>query len=206
MPYSKISDKYEFGIYRVTEIHDVPEMPGMYSWHLICLEDERWDYHTFFKQITYDIHLKNFLGDEYKGEVSAEDFRDLSRNDTTGDEFMKLATAFFSPPIYIGISEKDVSSRLSDHKRILSEIINKGRVPNSLHEIFRERAELKYQDLSQFAERAGELVIERELFERNFLIKVINFKDGNSYRDAEFDIKELEYFLNRTFIPLLGRL
>lgn len=199
--YSKISKKHEPEIYTLEEFDSLPEKPGLYSWHVLCGETTIKNYHSLFKQKFYNTKIQGFLKEEYQGKVSsiaAEfDFEKIDEN------LIRIASAFFSPSIYVGIAKSNLRQRLSSHKHMLSKLLNSDEDEDKTSDSIGDAEIDSEKESKYFAGRISNIIRStcKDLNESNFFIKVLAVDISTPVES----IKNTEFYLNRTFNPLLGR-
>lgn len=194
---------------------------GLYSWHLYPNDtdpDGLEKYHSLYGNKSYKATIESKFGEVYKGDdidyVGREDIlkkiRDKKFTGTQEEIWaFKLSSMFLSPPIYVGRSE-NLATRLKNH---FEELGHKIAVNiNSLESPEETKDENDEETSSSFAYRVCSFVRQDELeygaenkFEiGNFIVKVIVF---NKNSGLDYDkIKDLEYILNRSYKPVIGKL
>jgi hypothetical protein len=108
-------------------------------------------------------------------------------------EYLFLSSVFFSPPLYIGMSQ-NIASRIKHHKKVLNEVIYFTNF---------DAAKLDNED-KEFGERVGKFISSRNkehFTTNNFFLKTLYMP---SLKDNE--IKTIEYFVNRSFKPKFGKI
>lgn len=208
---------YELLLALESEFNTIPENSlGLYSWYFFPdppIDAVIKPYNQFFRSKEYSATVKNVLKEEYfgnlKGKHLFEDnkFESYDFTNKNSSIYLKLATIFFSPPIYIGRSI-DLKKRLKTHLDILRNILNTGEFENS-YKIYDQSIsdeEIDNENESNcFANRIGKIISEidkdSDFFKiSNFFVKVIIFKENI----PDEDLNKIEYFLNRTYNPLAG--
>jgi hypothetical protein len=185
-------------VYRLNQIEDVPELPGIYAWYVLPkMHTQPQVYHEIFKQKTLHSLVKGNLQDNYEGRLTAKPY---IFEDIQDPALLIEAIRQFSPPVYVGIAI-NLQRRLRTHVKTLNEFVYSSQETETFElsdlEVDSER-ESKY-----FACRVGSVIrnIKRDVDINSFLIKVIEMDE--SYSKAK--LFEVEKFLNRTFIPYYGR-
>lgn len=174
----------EFKTYEASDIDDVPEFPGFYAWYLrLQNRDAFSDYHEVFKDRRLETKARGDLLEEYSGEISLQE---IELEMVSDFELLKDATVAFSPPLYIGVTvDQNLRKRLKDHRKVLNDAIYGG-----------------VDDAGEFGERIA-LVLNQggNISVNDFFVRVVPVEDPES-RDQ---IEEIEYYLNRTYVPIYGK-
>lgn len=173
--------------FKVTEFDSLPDKPGIYGWFIYYNQSNIvMDYHKFYKSKSYSVRLTSSLREHYLVDAPAlQSIQERKLN----QELLERITMKFSPPIYIGITEdQTLLIRLNQHKTELIKLING-------NGIFSKTP-------SSFAKRVKSIIEMNELDidETNFMVKVFPVN-----KHEVKHIKEIEYFVNRTFHPLCGK-
>ncbi len=188
------------GIYKATQLYDVPKVPGIYSWHINTTELNFKDYFKVFKQKKINVNLSGNLKEKYLGEIRNV-YHDKDFNFPSTDySLCEFASFAFCPPMYIGISV-NLHSRLNDHYREL-EKIHFGKVKlGASKKLDRTRFDTIFES-QHFAQRLGHTLVDlKNLKLDSVFIKTIELDVGY----AKSELHKVEKYLNRTFIPLYGR-
>lgn len=185
--------------YKVTDIPHIPDVPGLYSWHLWIDSTNTDRYSQVFKHKRAKIDIQSNLSEQFQGFVQHVG-HDKDIFDTTTDlNICNVASIAMCPPLYIGISTK-LRTRLSQHVDELDKII-KGIKPTPVSTVLKSQFDTIWES-QHFAQRMGYVI--KKLNNRNannLLIKTIEMPVGY----AKKDLQTIETFLNRTYIPIYGR-
>lgn len=178
------SIKKRFETYKAADVDDAPEAPGFYAWYLrLNSKDSFLDYHEVFKDRSLTTRARGDLLEEYSGELSLQEVDLEMVNDFS---LLKEATAAFSPPLYIGITvDRTLKRRLKEHRKVLNDSIYGG-----------------VEDPGEFGERIA-LVLNRggNISVNDFFTRVIPVENPESRKQ----LQEIEYYLNRTYVPIYGK-
>lgn len=88
------------GIYAIKELHDLPESPGIYSWHLVTEPLFFDDYYKIFHQKKVSIDVKGNLKEIFKGEARRV-FNEKDYYSPSIDyDLCEYASHVFCPPLY----------------------------------------------------------------------------------------------------------
>lgn len=192
----------EVNEYLIRKLDEVPERPGIYAWYLKLAQGKKKynEFHSVMVHRNLDVEARGELGEKYSGKMSREDFpfekkyrkEDFQlENISLPDEKISLVSDIFAPPIYIGISQ-NLHNRLREHKNSLMKIL-----------YYRDEdsdADDETSD-SDFGKRIARILKEKNYRDINSLfIKTVEFEDIQRE-----ELWAIEYFLNRTFIPIFGR-
>jgi hypothetical protein len=173
-----------FKTYSVSDIDEAPESPGLYAWYLqLRNEDAFMDYHGVFKARNLETEARGDLLEKYTGDLSLEQVEFEMVSDFG---LLKSATAAFSPPLYIGITvDRTLKERLEEHRDVLNSAIY-GEI----------------SDPGEFGERIAEVLKKGGNIGLNgFFARVLPVPEPRNRRQIE----EVEYYLNRTYVPLYGK-
>lgn len=199
--YKKISEEFPYKVFFLTEFNNLPDFPGIYSWHLYCVPNNFTDYHGFYKSKKYKTSMKGFLQEKYTGDLYSKkiEFKKTVKEET----LFKLASALFSPPLYIGItSKRTLKERLNEHKKSIEKSLNKIEKLYADKEISEENLDSEFESKVLGDRIARSLSLLSEKFnESNLFVKTIEI---NRDYDVE-SLKGIESILNRTINPILGR-
>jgi hypothetical protein len=166
---------------------------------------------SIFKYL--DIFKDNVIGLEgksnfakYEGEVKhvlnidSDKILTILKDKTTLNNLI-IATALFSPSLYIGVS-KNIKNRISQHFKILKELYHK----NNSSDLFDNIEDLDKDEAKNFAERISHLFClnDSKSFSLNsFCVRVLYL---DSFNELDRDkLEAIEYFLNRTYKPKFGK-
>jgi len=183
----------------------VPKLPGIYVWRLRALPENESD----LAEILLNLHntkkiqaqVKGHLKYHYKGTLK----RELEINtDFNNSSFFRSAIHLANHPIYIGIS-KNLNKRLVTHKGQFENFLddeNNVSVPDG--EI---RADT-YEESANFGKRLGSFWVNNGRKPQTMLY--VNYLVHPNAGDLDFseissEIRDVEYFLNRTLTPIFGR-
>lgn len=215
-------DLIEVDYYTITDLQDLDKKlgKGIYSWYLLPPpfgdNSSLKSYHTLFWDKEFKTDVRSKLGEHYSGSIDyklSESLNSrLSNFDFTDPDHQKIfrmSSLLFSNPIYIGRSV-NLEDRLRAHIKELRKYIDD---PASFEEAFNnDTFELDSDfESSSFAKRISSYLyntLGRESFKNKvslnyFVVKVMSIK-SESIKDE--DLIDLEYYLNRTFRPIIGNL
>lgn len=188
------------GIYRIKELHKVPDVPGLYSWHINATNLNFNAYFKAFKQKKIRVSLEGNLKEEYKGEIKRSYFERDFDSPSIDHDLCEFASHVFCPPLYIGIS-KQLKIRLSDHLDELEKIYN-GTIKLSPPKKLGQTDFDTIVESSHFAQRFGFTLRELKNIKLDeVFVKTIEL--DSTYKWAA--LQKVEKYLNRTFIPIYGR-
>lgn len=198
--YSKVSKSFEYDLFFLDQFDDLPEFPGLYSWHLYCNPDNYPDFHSFHKEKKYKATIRGFLKESFVGELNSTDVKfDKTVNER---ELFRLASSLFSPPVYVGITKRTLKIRLNEHKRSLLKTIST--IDNDLinQKINKKDIDTDYETKILSHRIANALCKRSKILNESFLfVKVIPI---NRKYDVE-SLENIETILNRTYNPIFGR-
>ena len=203
----------------------IPELPGIYCWryrpriekaHVLKLKEQLEQENDLakrslilyesinkqlfepFKRPEYDANLSGPLMPSYKGKVSHEviDFsgklEHLSDDPSHFELFIKYVNDLYdmvSAPIYIGVTEQQtLRSRIMNHVKAITRYKENGRFSDSSDE-----------ESKNLASR----IVERGINPSFLWISCLPIQ--NSGNDCKMRLADLEFVLNRTIYPILGR-
>lgn len=203
--------QYDFGYgekhgYSIIAAQDISRFaddePGIYSWHYRLSHraaDHSADmraYDRIYAAKSYDVSAQAPLGEILTGRIIRRPFTE----DRT-PEFSPAAlaaAAVFCPPLYIGISVK-IKRRLQTHYQRLTECLVQ---PSSFSLRDIQEADDSDDESGVFAERIGNLLKSNGIGDPGRLFVKIVYVPGASFRE----LQQAEFFVNRAFVPLCGRL
>ncbi len=211
MPVSESTAEYNFGHgdrheYSVIAAQDITRFaaskPGIYSWHYRLSHktaDRAADmksYDRIYAAKSYGVSAHASLGEILTGKITRNPF-----TDSHVPEFSTAAlaaAAVFCPPLYIGISI-DIKRRLGTHYDRLIKFLAQPSIPAGLG--IRE-PEDSDEESGVFAERIGNLLRANDIGDPGRLFVKVIYVPGASFRE----LQQAEFFVNRAFVPLCGRL
>ena len=188
--------------YSLRNFSKIPQKPGVYSWHLIVdkpFEDELRNYYDFYAKRSFQAKVSSWFNESYKGDLFPSGGIDLQRSFPDGD-VLKIMTSFLCPPIYIGISRNDLNRRLEEHRdKFQFHLSSEGESAIKLAE-----SDIDTEVESEFfGIRLARLFNQLDGMDENLLfVRVISFE--GPIEDTNI-LYNLEYYLNRSFKPILGR-
>ena len=215
-------DLIDVDYYTITDLQELNKKlgRGIYAWYLLPPpfgdNSSLKSYHTLFWDKKFETGIKSKLGEQYKGIVDYE-LNDklnskLSSFDFTGQDHQKIlrmTSLLFSNPLYVGRSI-NLDDRLKLHIKELRKFIDN---PAPFDEAFDNViVELDSDtESSSFAKRISSYLFNtlgKESFKNKislnyFIVKVMTIK-SDSFDDE--DLVDLEYYINRTFRPIIGNL
>jgi hypothetical protein len=171
--------------YDITEVYRAPSDPGIYAWYIyIPSNDDQISYHRILKKRSLSIRAKGYLKEKYEGNM---ELKSVISEEAGESNFLEKVTKFFCPPIYIGIAEEqDLDERLEQHRKGINEVVLNG-----------ER-----DDKNEFADRIGKKIRKTEGVSINSLYaKAYPVKNNQRIKE----LKSIEFFLNRTYVPFYGK-
>ncbi len=205
---------YDFGfgekathfLYRAGRIAEAKAESGIYAWYLRPPRNEADEvacnpYRRVFSERRFRVNAAAPLGERMHGYINRRqaELRPPTAGEELDEELFMATFAAFSPPVYIGRS-RNVRARLSAHVRNLEAELARG-VEAALAATNLEAAVADTDaESSQFGTRMGVLLGSRGIKDyRGLFVKVV-------YADSDAATRRVEYLLNRTFHPVLGRL
>ena len=191
-------EKYEHDVLPAARYEDCLDERGIYGWFLRVprspTELDVEQFRSVCTAKTLEITAKAPFNDRYFGPLGRSTFDEAPHLSEL--KYLPLVTSVFAPPIYIGISDH-IRGRLRSHyAALVDELAGPGRsqdvaLPN----------EDSDAESSTFAARLGRLLRENGVGDtRGLFIKVTYLPDASRQ-----ELLDLEYYLNRTFVPILGR-
>lgn len=209
MPVSKAQynfgygDRHEYSIIAAQDIDRFAEdTPGIYSWHYRLSHkspDRSADmkaYDRIYAAKSYDVSAQAPLGETLTGKMIRQPFTDNSVPEFS--QATLAAAAVFCPSLYIGISTK-IKGRLRTHYKRLTEVLSQP--PNPMI-VSRNEADDSDDESGVFAERIGSLLRSYNIGDPGRLFVKVVYVPGATFRE----LQQAEFFVNRTFVPLCGRL
>jgi hypothetical protein len=193
--------------YRVSEMVNLPDAPGLYAWYFVFNPAvDHADYHTVFKNKEVHTTVRGHLKEEYEGILKAN-VVSFEKSPITDFEALAACSELFSPPIYIGIAKKSLKTRLPQHVDKLKRLLY-SRFPVEDLEESEEMDEAEGDEnsdevsLNIFANRIFKAVSGiKSVGLNSFLVKTMQFE--TDYSPSQ--ISAIEKFLNRTYVPIYGR-
>ena len=191
--------------YSIAQLVNLPNVPGIYAWYFVFdPQINHVDYHKVFKNKRINIGIKGNLQEIYKG--SLECFPHTFSNHPISDlSALAECTDFFSPPIYIGIAKKSLADRLPQHVDKLTRLLYP-KHPKAQAQAAAAQAATTVvtddDDSSIFAQRIHSAISGiKNVGLTSFVVKTVEMTPNY----PEVEIRALEYFLNRTYVPIYGR-
>lgn len=191
---------------------------GLYAWYLIPPpygdNSALKSYHKLFWEKQYETDVKSKFGELYSGKLDYELSKQLDKKisaldftKTEHQKILRMSSLMFSQPLYIGRST-ELKDRLNVHIKELRKYLEN---PIDFERAFEDvKIELDTEEESaSFAKRITSYLYEslgKESFKNkvslnHFIVKVINIKSEEFNDD---NIVDMEYYLNRTFRPIIG--
>jgi len=196
-------DRHEYSIIAAQDIDRFAEdTPGIYSWHCRLSyksPDRSADmkaYDRIYAAKSYDVSAQAPLGERLTGTMIRKPFTDNSVPEFSHATL--AAAAVFCPSLYIGISTK-IKGRLRTHYKHLTEVLSQS--PNPMSASHNETDDTD-EESGVFAERIGSLLRGNNIGDPGRLFVKIVYVPGATFRE----LQQAEFFVNRTFVPLCGRL
>jgi len=196
-------ERHEYSVIAAQNIaRDTEEKPGIYSWHyrLSHITPKRLDdmkaYDRIYAAKSYDISAQGSLGEMLEGELTRSPF-----TDSRPPEFSQVAlaaAAVFCPPLYIGIST-NIKRRLQTHYDRLEEVLVQ---PSRFAIATSVQDDDSDEESGIFAERIGGLLKKNNVGDPGRLFVKVVYVPNATFRE----LQQAEFFVNRTFVPLCGRL
>jgi len=185
--------------YRLVEVPQIPDVPGLYSWHLWIDNANSTKYSQIFKHKRVKVNIEANLTEKFEGDLHHAGYDTDIFQSKTDMDICNLASIAMCPPLYIGISGK-LGQRLKQHTDELEKII-KGAIPTPVDTIRKRQYDTIYES-QHFAERMGYVISKlNSLNAPNLLIKTLEMPMTYTKQD----LQTIEKFLNRTYIPIYGR-
>lgn len=196
-------DRHEYSIIAAQDIAQFADAtPGIYSWHYRLshrvadrIADMR-SYDRIYAAKTYGMTAQAPLGETLTGKMRRQPFTD--NRDPEFSPAALAAAVVFCPSLYIGISI-DIQRRLRTHYKLLIDFLAQQSalaVPESVE------TEDSDGESSAFAERIGSLLRDNNIGDPGRLFVKVVYVPGASLRE----LQQAEFFVNRAFVPLCGRL
>lgn len=200
-------ESWEAKIYLPLDFKKISNVAGIYGWHLIPSNFLSTDSIVKYSEVFTDnkiglsgkSNFSNYAGD--LAHLTILDRDKISNVLTCLDSRKKLsiASALFSPSLYIGISE-NICKRINQHFTIIDTLYHK----NSA-EIFYDSLQEEEQKIARdFGERISSLFARlgtKNFSLNDFFVKILYFK---KFKDRE-KLEGIEHFLNRTYKPKFGK-
>lgn len=199
-----MSDKnihgYSVNVFKLDSFDQIPDKPGIYSWHLLSKNESLDSYLKIFKQKFYESTIKGHFSEKYKGNITS-DFENINF-EPVSDNLIKAVTHFFCPPVYIGISKSSLRVRLNTHKKMLINEINNDEFQNTELQIDEDDLDTDNES-KYFAKRLSNVLrtMRKEISEKNLFIKILYNLDS----DEIIELNRAEYIINRVYNPIYGR-
>ena len=185
--------------YRLADVAQIPNVPGIYSWHLWIDTNNTTKYSQVFKHKRIKINVESNLSDVFKGHIDHVGHDTDIFNPVIDLTVCNLASIAMCPPLYIGIS-KDLGQRLTNHKDELDKIL-KGIIPTPVDTISKRKFDTIWES-QHFAQRMGFVISKLNNHNaQNLLIKTLEMPSTYPWSD----LQKVEAFLNRTYFPIYGR-
>jgi hypothetical protein len=174
---------------------------GVYAWFLRLRKSN-------FSRQSLEAYSSVFAAKRLKGNIAAHlDERyegrlkrgsgDLLPHGDPDRDAMLLASAVFSPAVYIGISIS-IRSRLLKHRAALDEALSSRRKKA----VAKVKAAMDSDDESgKFGQRIGWWLRSKSIRDTNGLFVKVIYLPGF----AQSELRKVETYYNRVFIPLFGR-
>jgi hypothetical protein len=186
--------------YKLTEIDNIPETPGMYAWYLNVDQNNFLDYYKVYKQKKVEVSIKGNFDESYIGELRNVYNEGNFKDNGVDHKLCFLASLAFSPPLYIGISN-NLYIRLRQHCKELEKIYY-NKIPLSKPTSLGKTDFDTILESMHFAQRIGHTIrLFKNINLNSLLIKTIEMPKGYSWSE----LHKVEKYLNRTYIPIYGR-
>lgn len=204
---------YDFGyaeqlshwLFQADQVGLAEDRPGLYAWYLrppSDLPDEAScnPYRRVYADREFKVSATAALGELMEGQVNRR--RTELRNARSGEELDQslFASAFaaFAPPVYVGRSIR-VRGRLMSHMRSLINEMGRGTL-NTAADDGETATPDSEEESAKFGIRMARMLRSEALDHfKGLFVKVV-------YASDNLATKRVEYVLNRTFHPVLGRL
>lgn len=187
-------------VYDLTELHLIPNVPGIYAWYLKMDGTNFDDYFKIYKQKKVAVSVQGHLKENYVGEAKHNYNPVDFANPGIDLNLCEIASLAFSPPLYIGIS-KDLKKRLRQHSDELEKIYY-GKVKLATPPKVGKTAFDTIVESEHFAQRIGHSIVSFPKITLNSLyIRTIEMPTGYVWHD----LQKVEKYLNRTYNPIYGR-
>ena len=202
--------KYDFGYgvnfrYQVFSASDIDteaqDRPGWYGWYIRPSKtlDRSLDFSRYaeiFCSKALEVTASAPLKELYRGKVKRE--LDTSTLCSSTNSYMDEVSSVFCPPIYIGISKR-IKQRLTNHVRALNDVLYGSSESTQIDQSTGDDSE---EESRFFGQRIGNLLQANGFKSSDVLYVKVVYQD--KYDPSE--LRAAEYFVNRTFLPLCGRL
>jgi hypothetical protein len=198
------AERFSHWLYQADQVGRAGTGPGLYAWFIrsplsASTELACDPYRKVFAERSFKMAASAPLGERLEGGMKRVQLElpPPKMGEELNEELFAAAFAAFSPPVYIGRS-KNVRSRLRQHVEALEEEL--GRLPDSDSDLTSIAPPDSPEESSKFGARMGALLRARGLSDyRGLFVKVV-------YAADPVATKRVEFLLNRTFHPILGRL
>ena len=157
--------------YKLSEVPQIPDVPGIYSWHLWIDNNNTTRYSQVFKHKRVKVNIVSNLSDQFDGTINHVDHATDIFQSAIDINVCNLSSIAMCPPLYIGIAKK-LGTRLTQHKDELDKII-KGTTPIPRNTLLKSQYDSIYES-QHFAARMGFVI--RKLNNhnaQNLLIKTL---------------------------------
>lgn len=210
------SNLFEIEEFKLSEFDKIKPFPGVYSWHAYINNAETPDklesYNRFYGASSFKANIEGYFSFSYNGTMNRNiDGLDLNNRhyDTNLCEYI---TKSLAPPIYIGIARTSLKTRLQDHLSQFSDQQILNRDPEEAEKLIYEQSNLKDSEIDTseesgfFALRLAFLMNQSGIEQDNIFVRTYVYKKTPPLKPQEKTlIKDLEFLLNRTYRPILGR-
>jgi len=201
-------EKYDHYYSPFEKLHEIQELPGLYTWYLRLTDDtEVNDYFRFFYQLSLNATIEGNIRLQYKGKLNKE-FKISS--EISNIDLLKQAVMATNYPLYIGISS-NLKNRLIKHKdQFLSSIKSKSGFVKLVESDTDNDNESAF-----FGSRLAELWTSTSLSTDSLYVKYIIHNDcmkcpndncsPSCKKQVWNELLECEYICNSLYNPVFGR-
>lgn len=186
-----------------------PNKPGLYSWHVHLRGNSKLHLSHLFQSYQSDEYKAVMNGRfemAYSGVLTNQS--EMEFKDGIADEkILKICSALFAPPIYIGLSYAGVRNRLEQHIKAFNSYkshINLNDIETPLDRENDGRLNVDSEEESNiFGVRLAKIFALKKngLSTNDIFIKSVTFDE--EFEDTKF-LYDIERYLNKTYCPLLG--
>lgn len=209
------TDDLKCQLVKFTQIdEEVPMLPGIYSWYIRSANNEYKELEKFYNAYvsrSYEATITGNFDFIFGGSIESKSKTSFLKKDSSKqvDSELLIATSLlFTPPIYIGISKKNLNKRLNDHVSHYKKYYQKKELSVITQPEISDDDLDRPNESNYFGYRLAKLIKERGLSTNNLFVKVISYKKKFTNEDQEIKEKKLltlEKILNKTIKPILGK-
>lgn len=192
-------ENFTYDVLSAREVELADRRPGMYGWYLrlpMNASERLSEYTSIIAQKNISIEGRSGqFGERYEGDLT----RQAVQHDTLpAGELLAWASAVFSPPIYIGISN-NICRRLTGHLAALDRALGFPAPPHGSFDLSAADIDTVAESNS-FGNRVAQLLRQHNISDTRWLFLKITYTEAFD----RTDLRGVEYALNRAFYPLCG--